>query len=99
MIALAFVAAATGMPAFVCAGIFAVLWYGSEMLLAAAAGWHLPALYPVHALMRDLLLPVLWIDAWRGGAFAWRGNEMQADASIAQLPTSATTPGNSGIAL
>jgi ceramide glucosyltransferase len=99
MIALAFVAAATGMPAFVCAGTFAVLWYGSEMLLAAAAGWHLPALYPVHALMRDLLLPVLWIDAWRGGAFAWRGNEMQADASIAQLPTSATTPGNSGIAL
>jgi ceramide glucosyltransferase len=99
MIALAVVAVATGMPALVSAGIFAGLWYGSEMLLAAVAGWHLPVLYLVHALMRDLLLPVLWIEAWRGGAFAWRGNEMQADASITQLPTSATTPGNSGMAL
>ena len=33
----------------------ALLWYGGEMLLAAAAGWHVPALYPLYALTRDLL--------------------------------------------
>jgi ceramide glucosyltransferase len=77
MIALAFVAAATGLPVFASAGTLALVWYGSEMLLAAAAGWYLPALYPIHVLMRDLLLPVLWISAWRGSAFVWRGNEMQ----------------------
>jgi ceramide glucosyltransferase len=46
------------------------------MLLAALAGWHLPMLYPVHALVRDLLLPVLWIMGWRDRGFVWRGNEM-----------------------
>ena len=42
MIALAFVCAATGLPLALSVGAFAALWYGGEMLLAAAAGWHLP---------------------------------------------------------
>jgi ceramide glucosyltransferase len=55
------------------------LWYGSEMLLAAAAGWHLSPRYPLCCLARDLLLPVLFINAMRGDDFVWRGNEMQVE--------------------
>ena len=60
------------------------------MLLTALVGWHLPLLYPVHALLRDTLLPVLWIEGWRGRGFVWRGNAMKMDqgdrAEAARLP-------------
>jgi ceramide glucosyltransferase len=69
-----FIAIASGQSGLVAA--LAALWYGAEMLLAAMAGWHLPLLYPVHAVLRDLLLPVLWINGWRDRGFVWRGNEM-----------------------
>lgn len=51
-------------------------WYGGEIALARVAGWHLSPLYPVQALLRDLLLPILWIDGWFGSKFNWRGNAM-----------------------
>ena len=49
------------------------------MLLAALSGWHLPLLYPLHALVRDIMLPVLWFEGWRGHDFVWRGNAMSVD--------------------
>jgi len=79
MIALACVAAAIGLPPALAVASLAVLWYGGEMLLAAAAGWHLCALYPLYCLARDLLLPVLFIKALRSDDFVWRGNEMQVE--------------------
>jgi ceramide glucosyltransferase len=51
-------------------------WYGAEAALAKVARWHLGVLYPVQAVLRDLLLPALWIDAWVGTDFVWRGNQM-----------------------
>jgi ceramide glucosyltransferase len=48
-------------------------------LLAAAAGWHLSARYPLFCIARDLLLPVLFVSALRGDDFVWRGNEMQVE--------------------
>jgi ceramide glucosyltransferase len=52
------------------------LWYGAETAFVAFARWHFTPLYPVHAMLRDLLLPVLWVDAWAGSDFVWRGNQM-----------------------
>lgn len=60
--------------------LFALIWYGAEMVLAYAARWHLSALYPVQALLRDLLLPVLWLDGLLGSDFEWRGNAMSVAA-------------------
>ena len=57
-------------------GAFAALWYGAEMALAQAAGWHLSALSPLIAVLRDLLLPWLWLDGLVGTDFVWRGNAM-----------------------
>ncbi|HML08462.1 MAG TPA: ceramide glucosyltransferase [Xanthobacteraceae bacterium] len=79
MIALICVAPAFGLPPALCVGSLAALWYGGEMLLAAAAGWHVSPLHPLYGFARDLLLPVLFVKALRGDDFVWRGNEMQVE--------------------
>src|SRR5262249_28900265 len=58
----------------------AVAWYALEMTLVRAVRWHLTPFYPLVAMLRDLLLPVLWIDAWIGTDFEWRGNTMSVAA-------------------
>jgi ceramide glucosyltransferase len=77
MLGVAFLATAYGLPVVPNVVAFGALWYGGEMLLAVAAGWHVPVLYPLYGLARDLLLPVLFISAFSGNDFVWRGNEMQ----------------------
>src|SRR5579863_5255047 len=79
MIGIAYLASAYGMSLTPCVAAFAALWYGAEMALAAAAGWHVTMLYPLYGLLRDLLLPPLFISALRGNDFVWRGNEMQVE--------------------
>jgi ceramide glucosyltransferase len=79
IIAATFVAQAIGLPPITSAVAFAALWYGGEMLLAAAGDWHVPALYPLYGLARDCLLPVLFVTALGGSDFVWRGNEMQVE--------------------
>ena len=77
--AVIFLAIATG-HSVIAASVFLVgAWYGAEMLLAAAAGWHLPLLYPLHAMLRDFMLPVLWFEGWSEAGFVWRGNTMSVD--------------------
>jgi ceramide glucosyltransferase len=51
-------------------------WYASEAFLTSTAGWHLSWRSPVAWVLRDLLLPVLWISAWTGKRFNWRGTAM-----------------------
>jgi ceramide glucosyltransferase len=75
--ALAVVASALDLPVLPSATLFGVLWYGSETVFAASAGWHLSPRYPLVCLMRDALLPVLFASALQGDDFVWRGNEMQ----------------------
>jgi ceramide glucosyltransferase len=58
---------------------YAAIWYGAEMALAQGAGWPLTALYPIHGLVRDLMLPCLWCYAWLNRGFVWRGNQMSVD--------------------
>jgi ceramide glucosyltransferase len=79
MIALACAAPALGLSPSLSAASLGMLWYGGEMLLAAVAGWHLSAIYPLYCLARDLLLPILFVNALRGDDFVWRGNEMQVE--------------------
>ncbi|WP_245296948.1 MULTISPECIES: glycosyltransferase [Rhodomicrobium] len=57
------------------------LWFGSEALLTRAAGWHLSAASPLAWALRDLMLPVLWVGAWVGDDFSWRGNDMHLNAA------------------
>jgi ceramide glucosyltransferase len=69
-------AAAADWPFVGVAGVFAAAWYGAEAMLAHAAGWQLSYRSPFAWMLRDLLLPVLWVASWTGNEFVWRGNVM-----------------------
>jgi ceramide glucosyltransferase len=84
MLMVACLACALGWPVVPSALAFGAFWYGGEMLLAAAAGWHAPLFSPLYGLCRDLLLPVLFVAALKGNDFVWRGNEMQVERMDAQ---------------
>ena len=80
MIAAGYVAHEADVSVAATLAALAVLWYGAEMALARAAHWHLTPLYPLHAVLRDLLLPALWINGWVGHDFVWRGHRMSVAA-------------------
>jgi len=79
LVATALLAAALGRSIPGALVAFGMVWYGAEFVLARAAGWPVTALYPIHGLVRDLLLPLLWVNAWRNSGFVWRGNQMSVD--------------------
>jgi ceramide glucosyltransferase len=54
----------------------ALAWYGPEALLARQNRWHFSWRMPFLFVFRDLMLPVIYIDAWITDEFVWRGNEM-----------------------
>jgi ceramide glucosyltransferase len=51
-------------------------WFGLEALLARAAGWPLSWRSPLAWLVRDLLIPLLWVRAFTAGGYEWRGNRI-----------------------
>jgi ceramide glucosyltransferase len=55
---------------------FLALWYGLEAAATSVAGWHLSRRSLLVWVLRDALLPVLFIAAWAGKDFEWRGNPM-----------------------
>jgi len=64
-----------GDPALAMAAI-AILWYGAEALLAYLADWPRGLQMLFASAARDLLLPYLWLQAWSGDEFVWRGHAM-----------------------
>jgi ceramide glucosyltransferase len=72
-----------GLPWWLATMLNALVWYGAEAALARAAGWRLSIASPLAFLLRDLALPWLWIQAWSGNAFEWRGNAMTVAAEDA----------------
>jgi ceramide glucosyltransferase len=59
-------------------------WYAAEAFLAYRAGWQLSRRSMLVWMLRDALLPVLWISAWVGDEFEWRGNPMSVAIEAAQ---------------
>jgi ceramide glucosyltransferase len=58
--------------------LFAMIWYGVEMTLLVKAGWHVSRHSLACAVLRDLMLPVLYVNAWGGSRFEGRGHDMRA---------------------
>jgi ceramide glucosyltransferase len=63
------------------AAAYVAVWLAAEAWLAAAVGWHLTWRSPLLWLLRDLLLPVLLVQAWVGKSLSWRGNAMTSERS------------------
>lgn len=60
----------------------AAVWYAAEAALAYAAGWQLSWRSVALWVLRDALLPVLWIAAWVHNDFEWRGNAMSVAVDV-----------------
>ncbi len=56
------------------------LWYGAEWALARVMGWPRGLRDMTAWVLRDLLLPVLWLATFARSGFEWRGTAMGADA-------------------
>jgi len=82
-LALALAAPAFGLDPVAAIIAMLALWVGAELALAHCAGWRVSARLIPALLLRDLLLPALWIGAWLGDGFVWRGTAMVA----ARAPT------------
>ncbi len=85
-LASASILAAMDLIPFAAVAALAVAWYGIEIVLSRLAGWHLSWRTPLILILRDLLLPVLWVYGWSSNRFEWRGNAMDVTNSSATAP-------------
>jgi len=83
LLATAYAASGAGLSIAGTVGALALFWYACEALLARVAGWHLGPWSPLAWMVRDLMLPVLWTQAWLGKSFNWRGNHMSLADAVA----------------
>ncbi len=82
LVAAAIAAPEFGMNPAVGGLLAAAFCYGAETILAFAAGWPLSWRSPVAWLVRDALLPFLWMRGWSGRNVTWRGNAMDVDDGV-----------------
>jgi ceramide glucosyltransferase len=92
IVAAAFAAPEFGLNPAASAVLAAIFWYAVEALLAFVAGWPLGWRSPLAWMVRDLLLPVLWAEGWRGDSFVWRGNAMSVDETALREAASGPPP-------
>jgi ceramide glucosyltransferase len=62
----------------------ALLWFGTEMLLSHWLRWPLSSATLFGMLVRDCLIPPLWIAALFSSRFEWGGHQMQASARLSE---------------
>lgn len=71
---------------------FLVIWYGSEALFARAMGWG-EGLRDIAAyVLRDAMLPALWLITWIRPGFVWRGTVMGAEPRAQKALPKASPP-------
>lgn len=58
---------------------YPVLWYGAEFVLARRAGWPSQPRDLCAWLLRDALIPAVWLVAFASRGFVWRGTDMHQD--------------------
>jgi ceramide glucosyltransferase len=92
MVAAVVLAALGGIHAWAL-GVFALAWYGAELLLCYRYDWPASPRGALMLLARDLLLPVVWFVGWTGDTFVWRGNAMDigGDSDLGRSRAAATT--------
>jgi ceramide glucosyltransferase len=82
----AYAAAAGGHSVSAAVAALLALWYGAEAALARGMGWHLSWRLPVACLVRDCLIPAIWVWAWTGGKAVWHGKAMDLRSAGAGRP-------------
>ena len=65
--------ASAGMLPWITLLVFLGLWYGLEFALATRAGWPAAPQDLIASLLRDLMIPAVWIAGWTSSRLEWRG--------------------------
>jgi ceramide glucosyltransferase len=79
LILAAFAAYAIGWPVGTTLLVYGLVWYGAEWAMAAGCRWPLGWQTVPALLIRDALIPALWIGAFTGRSFTWKGTAMKMD--------------------
>lgn len=61
------------LPVAAALGYF-VAWYGLEAILSRRAGWWLTLRTPLAWIVRDFMIPLIWVAGFFGREIEWRGN-------------------------
>lgn len=77
--AIAFASTMLDFDAVLFGASYVLIWFGAEAALAAGVGWHLTWATALMAVVREVLMPMLWVQAWLGTSFSWQGHEMSAE--------------------
>ncbi|RFZ86564.1 ceramide glucosyltransferase [Shinella sp. WSJ-2] len=59
--------------------------YLPELALARSKGWHLSRWSVPAMMVRDIMMPAIWLRAWIGGTIDWRGNTMTIGTEACEL--------------
>lgn len=54
----------------------AAVFYGSEVIFCRVMGWPVRPLTLLAMMLRDVMIPVLWLATFRGRGIVWRGTAM-----------------------
>jgi len=65
-------------------------WYGAELFLSWRAGWPLGRWGVLAMVLRDLMIPILWLATFGSRGFEWRGT------TLAKVPTRSVAPRQDG---
>jgi ceramide glucosyltransferase len=71
--------AGLGLPVLPGLLIFGVLWYGLELAVCRAGGWHLSWRTVPSSILRDAMIPAIWLAAIFYNTFEWQGHVMRVD--------------------
>jgi ceramide glucosyltransferase len=74
-------AAASGLGWPVAPAVLAYLaiWYAAEIALAAGCGWPVSWLTFPAMVARDVMMPLVWIGAFTGRSFTWKGTAVRME--------------------
>ena len=90
---LALIAALLGGPAFLPAILLVLAGlYLPEAGLALAKGWRFSRWSIPAMIVRDGMMPAIWLRAWIGGDINWRGNTMTIGTSASELKEAPAGP-------
>lgn len=73
-------AAAIGWNVPLTLAAYLAIWYAAELALILACRWPFTALTLPASVLRDLLLPALWVAALAGRSYTWKGAALEVEA-------------------
>lgn len=84
--AAALAAAALGWSVPGIALAYLAIWYGAELGMAVGCRWPVAWQTPFAFVMRDVLMPIIWVGAFTGRSFTWKGTAVQMEERRGRKP-------------